>query len=198
MNGGWRTGQKAMLLGIVAIGVNGVSPNSTCAEPTQETAATVAQQTTTPGRSGSQNVVTESLRIKGKAAKGDNVPLFIKSDTVTLDSKERVFTYRGNVEVTRDDLIITSDIMTGRYDQQNRMQLAGTQRDDQAVDTLTRLRQEERRKAAADVVGNEDEGVRAESRLQLFRRVKGSAKSAPVAADAASDNGGGHHARHTG
>ena len=46
---------------------------------------------------------------------GNNEPVLIKSDTLNLDSKERVFTYRGNVHVTKGDLIITSDILVGRY-----------------------------------------------------------------------------------
>lgn len=44
-----------------------------------------------------------------------NGPLFIKSDTLTLDSKERIFTYKGNVRVVRDNMEITTDLMIGRY-----------------------------------------------------------------------------------
>ncbi|HMP49323.1 MAG TPA: LptA/OstA family protein [Oligoflexia bacterium] len=42
-------------------------------------------------------------------------PVFIKSDSLMLDSKDRLFTYKGNVRVVRDDLEITTDIMIGRY-----------------------------------------------------------------------------------
>lgn len=46
---------------------------------------------------------------------GNNEPVLIKSDTLNLDSKQRVFTYRGNVHVTKGDLLITTDILVGRY-----------------------------------------------------------------------------------
>jgi lipopolysaccharide transport protein LptA len=42
-------------------------------------------------------------------------PVFIKSDTLTLDSKDRIFTYKGNVKVVRDEMEITTDLMVGRY-----------------------------------------------------------------------------------
>jgi lipopolysaccharide transport protein LptA len=52
-----------------------------------------------------------------KALSGGNSdsPLFIKSDTLTLDSKDRIFTYKGNVRIVRDDMDITTDVMIGRY-----------------------------------------------------------------------------------
>lgn len=54
---------------------------------------------------------------------GDSkAPIFIKSDKLDLDSKGRVFTYRGRVEVVKDDLVITSDEMVGTYDEQNKIQ----------------------------------------------------------------------------
>jgi len=53
---------------------------------------------------------------------GGGGPLFIKSDTLELNSKSRVFVYKGNVEVVRDDVTITSNIVEGQYDSQNRLQ----------------------------------------------------------------------------
>ena len=49
-------------------------------------------------------------------------PLFIKSDTLELNSKEHVFTYKGNVEVVREDVTITAEIVEGQYDDKNQLQ----------------------------------------------------------------------------
>lgn len=53
---------------------------------------------------------------------GGGGPLFIKSDTLELNSKSRVFVYKGNVEVVRDDVTITANMVEGQYDAQNRLQ----------------------------------------------------------------------------
>jgi len=49
-------------------------------------------------------------------------PLYIKSDTLELNSKDHIFTYKGNVEVVRDDVTITADIVEGKYDDKNQLQ----------------------------------------------------------------------------
>jgi lipopolysaccharide transport protein LptA len=49
-------------------------------------------------------------------------PLFIKSDSLELNSKDRVFLYKGNVEIVRNDVTITARYVEGRYDDQNRIQ----------------------------------------------------------------------------
>ena len=51
-----------------------------------------------------------------------NAPLYVKSNSLQLDTLKRVFTYRGNVEVTRDDMLITTDLMTGFYNEKNQIQ----------------------------------------------------------------------------
>jgi lipopolysaccharide transport protein LptA len=56
-----------------------------------------------------------------KKVEEDQEPLFIKSNTLTLESRERVFTYRGNVEATKGDMKITSEVMRGNYDEENRI-----------------------------------------------------------------------------
>ena len=58
-----------------------------------------------------------------KGAPGQNdTPMFIRSDNFQLDSKNRLFIYRDNVEVVKGDLTITSDIMNGKYDDNNQLQ----------------------------------------------------------------------------
>lgn len=52
----------------------------------------------------------------------NNEPVLIKSDTLNLDSKERIFTYRGNVHVVKGDLDITSDILVGKYSEKQELE----------------------------------------------------------------------------
>ncbi len=74
--------------------------------------ALVAESDVTSEEDSSQ----ESGFKKAFGTGGDSqAPLFIKSDTLTLDSKERIFTYKGNVQVLRENLEITTDLMIGRY-----------------------------------------------------------------------------------
>ncbi len=50
-------------------------------------------------------------------------PLYIKAMTFRLDAKNRNFTYEGNVQVWQDDILITSDLMHGTYDQNNKIEV---------------------------------------------------------------------------
>jgi len=52
-----------------------------------------------------------------------NLPLYVKSRSLGLDAKSRVFTYEGDVEVTRGDLVITCDKMIGNYNENNRVEV---------------------------------------------------------------------------
>lgn len=49
------------------------------------------------------------------AGENSKDPVFIQSDSLSLNSKERIFTYKGNVKVKRGEVEITTDIMVGRY-----------------------------------------------------------------------------------
>lgn len=63
-----------------------------------------------------QNSSDSSGGLKQAFSSGNSdAPVFIKSDTLTLDSKDRIFTYKGNVRVVRDEMEITTDLMIGRY-----------------------------------------------------------------------------------
>ncbi len=57
------------------------------------------------------------------AIKGENSnePTFIDSDSLTLNSNDRVFTYLGNVKVTKGDMILTADRMEGSYTENNKI-----------------------------------------------------------------------------
>lgn len=74
---------------------------------------------------------TSSLgALKTSSLLGDNVknddfgklPTNIKSDSLTLNAKSRIFTYKGNVVVTQGDMTLTSKIVEGNYNEQNQIQ----------------------------------------------------------------------------
>lgn len=67
----------------------------------------------------SDSVFDKSLG--GKVDK--NIPLEITSDTLDFDARARVFVYKKNVTITRGDMRITSDRATGKYDEENKLQL---------------------------------------------------------------------------
>lgn len=50
-------------------------------------------------------------------------PIFISSKKADLNSKDRIFNYRENVEVVREDLTITADLVVGKYNDQNEMEV---------------------------------------------------------------------------
>lgn len=57
------------------------------------------------------------------ALKGENSnePTFIDSDSLTLNSNDRAFTYLGNVKVTKGDMILTADRVEGSYTENNKI-----------------------------------------------------------------------------
>lgn len=54
--------------------------------------------------------------------KGKDLPLYVKSDSLSLDAKGRVFTYSGNVEIVRGDVKITCDSMRGTYSEDSKLE----------------------------------------------------------------------------
>lgn len=80
------------------------------------------------GKSGEkkteQEAPKQSSKLKDMIGGGQEpAPVYIKSDTLTLNSKERVFTYKGNVEIVRGDITITADTVIGKYDEKNQLQM---------------------------------------------------------------------------
>lgn len=50
------------------------------------------------------------------------LPTYIKSNSLSLKQKERVFVYSGSVEVRQGDMILTADTLEGRYNERNEVQ----------------------------------------------------------------------------
>lgn len=70
-------------------------------------------------KEGAENALKKAF---GPSSDQSDAPLFIKSDSLNLNSKQRVFMYQGNVEVSRGDLTITANAVEGRYDDSNKIQ----------------------------------------------------------------------------
>jgi lipopolysaccharide export system protein LptA len=75
-------------------------------------------------------LLAESKEIEVKSGfpgKESNLPTFIDSDNLSVETTTREFSYRGNVRVTQGDMVLTSDSLKGKYDANNK------------IDTLTAL-----------------------------------------------------------
>jgi len=49
-------------------------------------------------------------------------PTYVKSDTLTVNSKARIFTYNHNVEMKHGDLTLTCDTLQGIYNENNQIE----------------------------------------------------------------------------
>ena len=86
----------------------------------------VTKKEKTSSEQSSDSTTSKNLGVKGLlggSEKEGNLPLYIKSDNLSLNSKERVFTYEGNVEIDRGDVRITADTVIGKYDEKNQLQM---------------------------------------------------------------------------
>ena len=54
--------------------------------------------------------------------KNKDQTIYIRSDSLNVDAKKRVFSYKGNVEVIRGDVQITAEAVRGSYNEKNEMQ----------------------------------------------------------------------------
>ena len=61
---------------------------------------------------------------KNSLLQGDfsSAPTYIKSDSLALKSDERIFVYTGNVEVKQGDMILTADLLEGKYNKDNKIE----------------------------------------------------------------------------
>ena len=57
-----------------------------------------------------------------KSGEFSKAPTYIKSNSLEIRHNERIFTYNERVEVTQNDLRMTSQKLVGTYDQNNKIQ----------------------------------------------------------------------------
>jgi lipopolysaccharide transport protein LptA len=49
-------------------------------------------------------------------------PIFVKSDSLSVNALDRVFKYKDNVQIDQDDLRITANQVTGKYNENNQIE----------------------------------------------------------------------------
>jgi lipopolysaccharide export system protein LptA len=54
--------------------------------------------------------------------KNSKEPIFINSDSLSINQNKRTFVYTGNVQVTQGDMTITAATLDGKYDQKNEIE----------------------------------------------------------------------------
>ncbi|MCB0358711.1 MAG: hypothetical protein KDD44_03720, partial [Bdellovibrionales bacterium] len=59
--------------------------------------------------------------LRGGEQGQENAPLFVKSDTLKLDTKGRQFIYQDNVQADRGDMAITGNLMLQMYTDRNQL-----------------------------------------------------------------------------
>lgn len=89
------------------------------AAPQKETASTAQNASTkdTPEKSTKPAI----SGLAGIQQSNSKLPTFVKSDSLSLKSEARTFTYSGNVEVTQGDMTLTAQTMDGFYDENNKI-----------------------------------------------------------------------------
>ncbi len=86
-------------------------------------AVAVAQANSSNPTGAAEEKKSTSLQGVLSAGSDEQAPVYIKSDSLSLDSTSRVFTYKGNVEIRKGDLTLTSDTVAGKYDEKNELQI---------------------------------------------------------------------------
>lgn len=121
---------------------------SVVAAQTSVAAAAISQESDTQKNpmEREQRFALGSFRPEGENKKS---AIFIKSDSLHVDAKKRIFTYRNNVQMTQDDLHITADSVVGRYDKDSKIDLI--QCEDNVVITKGETMRASSNKASYDV-----------------------------------------------
>lgn len=69
-----------------------------------------------------ENASTHPQKASSLTSHSKGLPTYIKSNSLQLNMKERIFTYTGSVEVKQGDLTMYSDSLTGHYDENDQIQ----------------------------------------------------------------------------
>ncbi len=78
-----------------------------------------AEETPSPSPANAPKGSLDTKLFSGKIEDG---PTLITSETLTLNSEKRIFTYAGNVMVTRGDMTLTAETIDGTYSEKNEIQ----------------------------------------------------------------------------
>jgi lipopolysaccharide assembly outer membrane protein LptD (OstA) len=87
-------------------------------------AAKVVQSPATAKKETPQKTAAKDSGPMAMGNFGDSMgkePTYIKSDSLSLRAKDRVFVYTGNVEVVQGDMTLTADTIEGTYNDQNKI-----------------------------------------------------------------------------
>jgi len=109
---------SSLVTSLVAVSAICLAPveNSTAETPSPKSAAATPAPDTTPSASTS---------VFDQQAYGDDfskLPTKITSDTLSLNAKQRVFIYKGNVVVEQGDMRLISKTLEGTYGEDNQIQ----------------------------------------------------------------------------
>ncbi len=102
-----------------------VSASKVNSKPKENSTESVGSKISTPDTSkpNKDGGIGGSLQeMFGGNSSGKGGPLYVKSDSLELNSKDRVFTYKGHVELVRDDVKITAKLVEGKYSTDNRLE----------------------------------------------------------------------------
>ncbi len=90
------------------------SSASKSAKETKQTQTNIAGNKPATKQSGAQKLTNVPPDF-------DELPTFIKSNSLSVNSDKQVFQYLGNVEVKKGDMTLTSEKLDGSYDENNQI-----------------------------------------------------------------------------
>ena len=67
-----------------------------------------------------RNRMVNSLGVKD--VKDDDSPLYIKANSLLVNSKKRMFIYKDQVEAIRGDMVINAELLNGYYDENDELE----------------------------------------------------------------------------
>lgn len=110
---------------------------ASAAKPDKKTHAAPQKKNSGSKKSAAKNSESAKKNSPAKSALPENIlggdfgngPTYIKSDSLTIKPKDRIFTYEGGVEVKHQDLILSCASLQGVYDESNRIKALTAERD---------------------------------------------------------------------
>ncbi len=84
-------------------------------------ASSLSAESATPSPTPKVNKAAFDTKMFGD--KNDTEPTLVDSDSLSVNSQTRVFTYTGHVTVKHGDITLTSEIIEGQYNEKNEIQI---------------------------------------------------------------------------